>query len=62
MSARSPVSRRRGRLATRAGRGEQLFGDHQRWLADPGPFLDDLDLMCRRRRPAAEGSPRGALA
>ena len=27
----------------------ELFGDHARWMSDPGPFLDDLDAIYRRR-------------
>jgi multiple sugar transport system substrate-binding protein len=27
----------------------ELFGDHRRWLSEPGPFLDDLDAIYRRR-------------
>jgi hypothetical protein len=27
----------------------ELFGDHARWMAEPGPFLDDLDTIYRRR-------------
>jgi hypothetical protein len=25
------------------------FGDHARWMSEPGPFLDDLDTIYRRR-------------
>jgi hypothetical protein len=25
-----------------------LFGDHRRWLAEPGDFLDDLDTLAER--------------
>jgi len=27
----------------------ELFGDHARWTSEPGPFLDDLDTIYRRR-------------
>jgi hypothetical protein len=27
----------------------ELFGDHARWMSEPGPFLDDLDTIYRRR-------------
>jgi hypothetical protein len=27
----------------------ELFGDHRRWMPEPGPFLDDLDAIYRRR-------------
>jgi multiple sugar transport system substrate-binding protein len=27
----------------------ELFGDHRRWMSEPGPFLDDLDAIYRRR-------------
>ena len=27
----------------------ELFGEHRRWLEEPGPFLDDLDALYRRR-------------
>lgn len=29
----------------------ELFGDHARWMSDPGSFLDDLDTIYRRRGP-----------
>lgn len=27
----------------------ELFGDHRSWLADPVPFLDELDAIYLRR-------------
>jgi len=35
----------------RGGSGEmiELFGGHARWMSEPGPFLDDLDAIYRRR-------------
>jgi multiple sugar transport system substrate-binding protein len=27
----------------------ELYGDHRRWLGEPGPFLDDLDAIYGRR-------------
>jgi len=36
----------------------ELFGDHRRWMSEPGPFLDDLDAIHFRRgaRPGAPAS------
>ena len=36
----------------------ELFGDHARWMSDPGPFLDDLDTIYRRRGSVPASRPR----
>jgi multiple sugar transport system substrate-binding protein len=40
----------------------ELFGDHRRWLAEPGPFLDELDVVYRRRLPSGAAGTSDWLA